>query len=109
MDGHLAPVLAPGHTFASITDKITSVVLTKQTSLGWFLTLAPAIAVAGMLIFPAGVMWFLKDFFPWRGRTVKKQRLPGRHGRAHGCPCGKQGDACERRSEEYGHGSVATG
>jgi molybdopterin-containing oxidoreductase family membrane subunit len=31
------PVIAPGHTFASITDKITSIVLTKKTPLGWYL------------------------------------------------------------------------
>jgi molybdopterin-containing oxidoreductase family membrane subunit len=30
------PVIAPGHTFASITDKITSIVLTKKTPLGWY-------------------------------------------------------------------------
>jgi molybdopterin-containing oxidoreductase family membrane subunit len=31
------PVIAPGHTFASITDKITSIVLAKKTPLGWYL------------------------------------------------------------------------
>ena len=33
LDPH--PVLAPGHTFASITDKISSIVLTRPTGLGW--------------------------------------------------------------------------
>ena len=32
---HLEPVLAPGHTYASVTDKIASVVLTRPLGLGW--------------------------------------------------------------------------
>jgi molybdopterin-containing oxidoreductase family membrane subunit len=31
------PVIEPGHTFASVTDKISSIVLTKPTSRGWYL------------------------------------------------------------------------
>ncbi|HTQ58733.1 MAG TPA: NrfD/PsrC family molybdoenzyme membrane anchor subunit [Candidatus Solibacter sp.] len=31
----LSPVLAPGHTYGSITDKISSIVLTRPVSLGW--------------------------------------------------------------------------
>src|SRR6266403_874231 len=31
----LSPVLGPGHTFTSVTDKISSIVLTRPTSLGW--------------------------------------------------------------------------
>ena len=30
------PVIAPGHTFASVTDKISAIVLTRRTSLGWW-------------------------------------------------------------------------
>ncbi|MEO8034678.1 MAG: hypothetical protein ABI837_09615, partial [Acidobacteriota bacterium] len=33
------PVLEPGHTFASVTDHISSIVLKKKTPLGWFLGL----------------------------------------------------------------------
>ncbi len=29
------PVLGPGHTFGTITDKISSIVLTRRTSIGW--------------------------------------------------------------------------
>ena len=43
------PVLAPGHTFATITDKISSIVLTDGISLGWLALLAIAGALAGML------------------------------------------------------------
>jgi len=31
-----APVIEPGHTYASVTDKIASIVLTRPTSIGWF-------------------------------------------------------------------------
>jgi Ni/Fe-hydrogenase subunit HybB-like protein len=33
----LSPVLGPGHTYASITDKISSIVLTRPVSLGWLM------------------------------------------------------------------------
>jgi len=32
----LAPVLEPGHTYASVTDKISAIVLTRPASLGWY-------------------------------------------------------------------------
>ena len=31
----LSPVLAPGHTYATVTDKIAAIVLTRRVSLGW--------------------------------------------------------------------------
>src|ERR1700682_1483001 len=30
-----APVIEPGHTYSSVTDKISAIVLTRPTSLGW--------------------------------------------------------------------------
>jgi Ni/Fe-hydrogenase subunit HybB-like protein len=48
-DDGMAPVLAPGHTFATITDKITSVVLTRHTPIGWYLSLLLAVVVSGVL------------------------------------------------------------
>ena len=30
------PVIAPGHTFSTVTDKISSIVLTRKTSFGWY-------------------------------------------------------------------------
>ncbi|MDT4965283.1 MAG: hypothetical protein QOJ64_20 [Acidobacteriota bacterium] len=32
-----APVIGPGHTFASVTDKISALTLRRRTPLGWFL------------------------------------------------------------------------
>jgi Ni/Fe-hydrogenase subunit HybB-like protein len=36
------PVIAPGHTFESVTDSISSIILTKRTPIGWFLGFAIA-------------------------------------------------------------------
>jgi Ni/Fe-hydrogenase subunit HybB-like protein len=33
-----APLIQPGHTFASVTEKISAVVLTRHTPFGWFVT-----------------------------------------------------------------------
>jgi molybdopterin-containing oxidoreductase family membrane subunit len=42
--GGLPPVIAPGHTFESVTDKISNIILTKRTPVGWFLGFAVAFA-----------------------------------------------------------------
>ena len=39
------PVIEPGHTFASITDKISTIVLTRRTPRGWFVGFMIAFAV----------------------------------------------------------------
>ena len=36
------PVIAPGHTFESVTDTISAIVLTKRTPIGWFFGFAIA-------------------------------------------------------------------
>ena len=46
-----APVIEPGHTFASITDKISTIVLTRRTPRGWFFGFAAAFAVMMMLFY----------------------------------------------------------
>ena len=43
------PVIAPGHTFASITDKVTGIVLTRETPLWWYGAFLVTAAIAGML------------------------------------------------------------
>ncbi len=43
-------VIAPGHTFASVTDKISSIVLTQRTPVGYYLALLTAAALAGLLL-----------------------------------------------------------
>ncbi|MBM3820861.1 MAG: hydrogenase [Acidimicrobiia bacterium] len=43
------PVIAPGHTFESVTDKISGIVLTKRTPIGWFFGFAIAFAFLMLL------------------------------------------------------------
>jgi molybdopterin-containing oxidoreductase family membrane subunit len=43
-------VIAPGHTFGSITDKISAIVLTHKTSVGWYLGFLTAGAFTVLLL-----------------------------------------------------------
>jgi len=51
------PVIAPGHTFATITDKISAIVLTRHTPTGWFIGLLISFAV--MMLFLTAATWLL--------------------------------------------------
>ena len=44
------PVLEPGHTYGSLTDKISSITLRKRTSLGWFVAFATTFLLVALLI-----------------------------------------------------------
>ena len=44
-------ILAPGHTFASITDKISAVVLSRDTPAAWFLALGAAFTITALLLY----------------------------------------------------------
>ena len=44
------PVIAPGHTFSSVTDKISSIVLTRNAPLGWWLGFLLAFMLANVLL-----------------------------------------------------------
>jgi Ni/Fe-hydrogenase subunit HybB-like protein len=58
-----AAVIAPGHTFGTVTDKISSIVLTRRTSLGWYagfgfaflLTMVLCVSVAYLFIKGIGI------------------------------------------------------
>src|SRR5580704_10937050 len=54
---HLEPVLAPGHTYASVTDKIASVVLTRPLGLGWLAGFTLAFSLV-MVLFGA-LSWLI--------------------------------------------------
>lgn len=57
-------VIAPGHTFRSVTEEISRIVLTSHTPVGWLLGLALAGSIAGMLM--VAVTWlFLKGTGIW--------------------------------------------
>ena len=44
------PVIAPGHTFGTVTDKISSIVLTRKTPIGWYLGFGTALMGTGLLL-----------------------------------------------------------
>jgi Ni/Fe-hydrogenase subunit HybB-like protein len=44
------PVIEPGHTFASVTDKISSLTLQRRTPLGWWIGFAISFMLTGMLM-----------------------------------------------------------
>src|SRR5262245_10999195 len=52
----IPPVIGHGHTFASITDKISSIVLTRRTPPGWIAGVALAFLLVMMLGFAVGYL-----------------------------------------------------
>jgi molybdopterin-containing oxidoreductase family membrane subunit len=57
-DAHpVSPVIEPGHTYASVTDKISAIVLTRPTSLGWVAGFALTFAMVMMLT--VAVAWLI--------------------------------------------------
>ncbi len=54
------PVVAPGHTFATVTDKISSIVLTRQTPLAWF----AAVGLTGLI---TAIMVYAIAYLVYRG------------------------------------------
>src|SRR5437667_8286558 len=66
------PVLAPGHTIASVSDKIGSIVLTRKTPRGWFIgfglsfLLMMLLLVAVTYLFAAGIgIWGVNIPVAW--------------------------------------------
>jgi len=57
-------VIAPGHTFKSVTEEVSRIVLTRHTPLGWWFGFMVASSVVGILII--AVSWlFLKGVGIW--------------------------------------------
>ena len=46
-----APIIGPGHTFESVTDKISAVVLTRRAPRGWFIAFGLAFTLAMVLLY----------------------------------------------------------
>jgi Ni/Fe-hydrogenase subunit HybB-like protein len=62
------PVIAPGHTFATVTDKISTIVLTRKTPLYWLIPFL--ISSALLMVFLAAVSYlFAKGVGIWGIRT----------------------------------------
>jgi len=52
------PIVGPGHTFASVTDKIASLVLQKRTPVGWFVGFAISFALMNLLLIAVAYLLF---------------------------------------------------
>src|SRR5216117_3505429 len=52
-----APVIEPGYTFGTVTDKISSIVLTRPTSNGWFVGFGVAFLVTMMMLYAIGYLF----------------------------------------------------
>ncbi len=50
----LTPVIGPGYTYGSVTDKISAIVLTRPTSFGWYVGFLIAFSLMGMLTVAIG-------------------------------------------------------
>jgi Ni/Fe-hydrogenase subunit HybB-like protein len=53
----LSPVLEPGHSYATVTDKIASIVLTRPISLGWLAGFGLAFSV--VMILNVAIAWLI--------------------------------------------------
>jgi Ni/Fe-hydrogenase subunit HybB-like protein len=53
----LTPVLEPGHTYSSVTDKIASIVLTRPVSLGWLAGFGVAFSL--MMVLMISLAWLI--------------------------------------------------
>src|SRR5260370_37897676 len=61
----LTPVIGPGYTYGSVTDKISAVVLTRPTSLRWDIGFLIDFSVMGMMT--RAICWLI----------IKRTGLPG--------------------------------
>ncbi len=56
---HSAPIIEPGQTFATVTDRISAIVLTQKTGRGWWLGFG--IAFSLLMLFNLAITWL----FAW--------------------------------------------
>jgi Ni/Fe-hydrogenase subunit HybB-like protein len=55
----MPPVIAPGHTFESVTEKISGIVLTKRTKIGWFFGFAIGFGLLMLMNMTIGKLLFV--------------------------------------------------
>src|ERR1700736_558227 len=68
VENERAPVIEPGYTLGSVTDKISSIVLTRPTSNGWFVGFGVAFLLLMMMLFAISYL-FVKGVGIW-GVTI---------------------------------------
>src|SRR5258707_5700789 len=68
VEGQRAPVIEPGYTFGSVTEKISAIVLTRPASNGWFLGFGVFFLLTMMMLYAIGYL-FLRGIGIW-GVTI---------------------------------------
>src|SRR5437879_13427836 len=68
VDAQRAPVIEPGYTFGSVTEKISAIVLTRPASNGWFLGFGVDFTLTMMMLYAVGYL-VLKGIGIW-GVTI---------------------------------------
>src|SRR3984885_7080118 len=68
VDLEKAPVIEPGHTFGTVTEKISAIVLTRPASNGWFIGFGICFMLTMMMLYAIGYL-FLKGIGIW-GVTI---------------------------------------
>jgi len=53
---HYAPVIEPGHTFSSVTDKISAIALRRRTPRGWYIGFGISFALMMMMFYTIGYL-----------------------------------------------------
>jgi molybdopterin-containing oxidoreductase family membrane subunit len=69
--GDTLPLLEPGHTFGSITDKISSIVLTGRTPLFWYITFGVGFILVLVLLFCITALVSSASVF-WRDDSCRR-------------------------------------
>src|SRR6202040_3614751 len=64
VDAERAPVIEPGYTFGTVTEKISAIVLTRPTSNGWFVGFGIAFLLTMMMLFAISYL-FVKGVGIW--------------------------------------------
>jgi Ni/Fe-hydrogenase subunit HybB-like protein len=62
--GRRVPVIEPGYTFATVTDKISSIVLTRPTSNGWLVGFGVCFLITMLLLYAIGYL-FVRGIGIW--------------------------------------------
>jgi molybdopterin-containing oxidoreductase family membrane subunit len=62
--GRSAPVIEPGHTFATVTDKISSIVLTRRAPLFWFVALGASFSLLMLFLWAITHALYNNAYFP---------------------------------------------
>ena len=63
-EGRRAPVIEPGYSFATITDKISAIVLTRPTSNGWLVGFGVFFLITMLLLYAMGYL-FVRGIGIW--------------------------------------------